>query len=451
MTPDQLRYFLTVEKHLNISDAAEKLHLSQSSLSRQIQKLEDDVGVRLFDRTTRKISLTAAGTDFSFFARQILDLHKQLHGAMREHSPACKNRIVLHSVPVMSIYELPTMIAAFNERSPDISFDIIEGDTLAVLESLRNGRADLAFVNTNYLPETEFLTVPLISDEMVLIVQKNNRLAGRNTISLAETSQENFLFLGVETNAYDFCFEACRHAGFEPKVVNTRQTSMQLETILDFVSSGRGVSIVNAKAAEYYWKRNIRIVRLEEKIPIKMGFALRNEPVPASAGLLWILPGTISGLRRSIPNANRQVETLHLHNFKAACLKKTVGDTMSYPQKEYTATEKNDLLAHLASCRSAREKKRLLCLKLRVIDGKHAKDIAALTGYATSTVEDLISTYHTGGLKPFLYKKHAGNHRKLTQDQERQLLHPFLEAAREGKVPSVEEIQRAYEKWSGQK
>ena len=281
MTTDQLRYFLAVEKHLNISDAAEELHLSQSVLSRHIQKLEDDVGVRLFCRTTRKISLTAAGTDFSFFARQILDLHKQLRSAMREHSPACKSRIVLHSVPVMSIYELPMMLAAFNEQSPDISFDIIEDDTLAVLDSLRNGRADLVFVNTNHLQENEFLTVPLISDEMVLIVQKNNHLANKNVVSLTEASRENFLFLGVETNVYDLCLEACRRSGFEPKVINTRQTSMQLETILDFVSGGRGVSILNAKAAEYYWKRNIRIVRLKEKIPIKMGFALRKEPVPS--------------------------------------------------------------------------------------------------------------------------------------------------------------------------
>ena len=176
------------------------------------------------------------------------------------------------------------------------AFDIIEGDTLAVLESLRNGRADLAFVNTNYLPETEFLTVPLISDENDPdCPRKTTAWQAENTISLAETSQESFLFLGVETNAYDFCLDACRRAGFEPKVINTRQTSMQLETILDFVSSGRGVSIVNARAAEYYWKRNIRIVRLEEKIPIKMGFALRNEPVPAVCRSLVDFAGNYFG------------------------------------------------------------------------------------------------------------------------------------------------------------
>ena len=124
---------------------------------------------------------------------------------------------------------------------------------------------------------------------------------------------------------------------------------------------------------------------------------------------------------------------------------------MSYPQRAYTSNEKKELLARLASSRSAREKKRLFCLKLRVVDGKPAREIAALTGYAPSTVEDMISTYHTGGLEPFLYKKRTGNHRKLTPDQERQLLQPFWEAAQDGRGPSVEEVRRAYEKKAGSK
>lgn len=281
MTSDQLKYFLVVEKCLNYSEAAEELNISQSSLSRHIQSLEEDVGVQLFNRTTRRISLTDAGLDFSIYAKQILVLYNKLYASMNQHSPTNKNRINLSSVPVMSIYRLPQMIAAFNEENPAITIDIIEDDTVIILQSLRDRKADLVFSNTNKLSPTEFKTFPLIDDEMVLIVNKNHKLANKNIINLREAANDNFLFLGVETSAYNTCVDECIKAGFEPNVLNTRQTSMQIETILDFVSKARGVSIINAKAAEYYWKPDIRIIRMEQKIETNMGFVLRNEPIPS--------------------------------------------------------------------------------------------------------------------------------------------------------------------------
>jgi DNA-binding transcriptional LysR family regulator len=116
MTPEQLNYFLVIEKHMNFSAAAEELNIP-SSLSRQIRNLEDEIGVTLFKRTTRKIELTEAGADFSLHARRILGTYQNMYAKMKEHS-AGRNKIVLASVPVISIYRLTEMIASFNELWP---------------------------------------------------------------------------------------------------------------------------------------------------------------------------------------------------------------------------------------------------------------------------------------------------------------------------------------------
>ena len=287
MTTDQLRYFLAVKKYLNYSEAAETLNISQSSLSRQIQTLEEDVGALLFSRTTRRIVLTSAGEEFARYAEQMLELYQKLCAQMKVHSSARKNKLILSSVPVMSIYGLPLMIAAFNEQNPDIAIDIIEDDTLYVLREIREHRSDLAFSDTSKLSGNEYLTFPLVDDEMVLIVPKNHRFGDKNRINLSETSEESFLFLGAETMAYKSCMEECIKAGFEPKVLNSPNTSMQIETIIDFVSRGRAVSLINGKAAEYYWKPDIRIIRLEQKIRNQLGFVVRNDTIsPACMKLI---------------------------------------------------------------------------------------------------------------------------------------------------------------------
>lgn len=282
MTVDQLKYFLSLERCLNFSEAAEELNISQSSLSKQIRNLEEETGVQLFKRTTRRTVLTPAGAEFAVYAKQITNLFNKLSVAMNEYSPKLRSKIVLSSVPVMSIYRLTEMLAAFNEEKPDISIDIIEENTLLTISSLKTRRADIVFANTVDLSGHGFLTYPLLQDEMVLIVNKNHSFAGKNIISLAEAVDENFLFLGLETSAYSTCYNECIEAGFEPKVINARQSNMQIETIMDFVSNGRGISMIMAKAAEYYWKPNIRIIRLEKKCKSTMGFVVRNEPISSA-------------------------------------------------------------------------------------------------------------------------------------------------------------------------
>lgn len=286
MTSDQIMYFLEIAQCLNFSKAAENLNLSQSSLSKHIKNLEQEIGVALFNRTTRKISLSQAGSDFLSFAKILMDDYTQMTLAMRKHLPRSKTNIVLSSIPIMSIYRVTEMIAAFNEIHPEINIEIIEEDTVYVIERLREQKADIGLSVTNSLKDNNLHLFPFIDDDMVLIVHKNHRLAGREHIDLRETSGENFIFLGVETAMYNVCYDQCKRAGFEPTVMNTRQTNMQIETIIDFVSNGLGISIMMDKAAKYYHNPNFRIIRINETTKAHLAFLSRNERMTYACRML---------------------------------------------------------------------------------------------------------------------------------------------------------------------
>ena len=113
MTSDQLKYFLIVEKHMNFTSAAEELCISQPSLSKHIQALEHEIGAPLFNRNTRNVTLTPAGKEFAVHARFIMDYFNQVLQSMTKFSPKQKKTITLASVPVMRIYQITEMIAAF--------------------------------------------------------------------------------------------------------------------------------------------------------------------------------------------------------------------------------------------------------------------------------------------------------------------------------------------------
>jgi DNA-binding transcriptional LysR family regulator len=147
MTSDQVKYFLEIAKCLNYSMAAEELCISQSSLSKHIQNLEMELGVRLFTRTTKNDS-DASGHRFHGARPDYAGRLSKHAGGYAEHIPQSRKSVALSSIPIMSIYKITEMIAAFNEIYPDITIEIIEEDTIYVIQHLREQKADIALAVT---------------------------------------------------------------------------------------------------------------------------------------------------------------------------------------------------------------------------------------------------------------------------------------------------------------
>jgi len=156
-------------RYMNFSAAADDLCISQSSLSKQIKALENDLSVTLFSRNTRSINLTAAGMEFSVYAKRIVDEYTKMLCALRDYSSQRKHSICITSIPVMSQYGVTDMITSFKKEFPDVNMDITEKDSQHVLKSLESSGTDLAILRTRFIPQGNYKIFPLVDDELVLI------------------------------------------------------------------------------------------------------------------------------------------------------------------------------------------------------------------------------------------------------------------------------------------
>lgn len=277
MTTDQLIYLLTVEKHMNFTSAAEELCISQPSLSRQIQAIEHEVGVSLFSRNSRNITLTKAGKEFLDYARSSVNEYNKMMQSMKYYSIKNNRNITLTSLPVMSLYRIVDVITEFKSVQPDINIEIIEENAKNVMWSLNSYKADLGFIIYDTINVCDLKLFPLLNDELVMIVGKNHRFAGRETVSLAEAENEEFLFLGNGSAVYDFSIEQCMKFGYYPKIVNAMHNNVRIETISNLVSRNFGVSLVILKAALHYSYLGYKIIRLKEKPMLHSAMITRDE------------------------------------------------------------------------------------------------------------------------------------------------------------------------------
>lgn len=276
MTLEQLQYFLAVEKYMNFSIAADDLCVSQSSLSKQIKAIENELSVTLFNRNTRNITLTNAGMEFSIHAKRIVDEHNKMLNALKDYSSQNKRSICITSIPVMNQYGVTDMITSFKKGYPDVDMIITEKDTQYVIKSLENPHTDLVILRERFLPQGDYKIFPLVDDELVLITNSSHRFADRESIHLSEAANENFILLSTETCLYNTCLEECTKAGFIP---HTLHTNIRLETIKSFVLQGLGVSLMMNKMARYFADPNIRIIKLHEKPILTLSIVTRDEPL----------------------------------------------------------------------------------------------------------------------------------------------------------------------------
>lgn len=165
----QLQYALRIAEEHNFSRAAEKLHIAQPSLSQQLSKLEKEIGVLLFQRTTNSVELTYAGSIFVQKAQQIIDMVEQLKQEMEDISEMKKGRLVIGSMPMTGSTILPFVLPVFQSAYPNIELLLIE-ETSANLEILTSqGQTDLSLLMLP-LREDTLVYDPLLEEKIVLAV-----------------------------------------------------------------------------------------------------------------------------------------------------------------------------------------------------------------------------------------------------------------------------------------
>ncbi|WP_336786712.1 LysR family transcriptional regulator [Paenibacillus sp. MMO-177] len=237
----QLQYVIQIAIEKNFSRAAEKLHIAQPSLSQQLSKLEQELGVLLFRRTTNSVELTQAGQVFVEKSQTILDAIEQLKQEMDDMAQMKRGRLVVGTLPITGSHILPIVLPVFGELYPQIEVILVEDTTVKLEQLTANGGTDISLLTLPLVDQT-LEWEPLMEEEICLAVPPTHRLAGRtDEISIGELRDEPFVGLKKGQGFRQILVNLCQQAGFTPNIVFE---SSNIETVQSLIAGGMGITFV---------------------------------------------------------------------------------------------------------------------------------------------------------------------------------------------------------------
>jgi DNA-binding transcriptional LysR family regulator len=241
----RLRYFVAVAEELSFNRAAQRLRISQPPLSNQIKQLEEELGIQLFERSSRGVRMTEAGEALLDEARRIFVQLEQTTRVVQRIGHGEVGRLTLGFVPSASNEMLPSILRTFRHRYPEVELFLREMRPDRVVQRLHDQQIDAGFL---YLPlDDASLNVECVSREpLVLALPESHRLASKPRIALQALTEEPFILPARYSmpGLYGQVTKACHQAGFVPRAVQKDVWLMQ--TIVGLVAGNIGVALVPA-------------------------------------------------------------------------------------------------------------------------------------------------------------------------------------------------------------
>ena len=217
MTTAEIEAFLAVAERGSVTEAARRLGLNQPTLSRQLQNLEDEVGMQLLTRTPRGAKLTDGGKRFLPRARAALSSLKEGVSELHELAQTPRGPVSVASLPTVGAYILPAVIDAFLEQFPDVQLRLEEGHADVLEERVAAGLLDLA-ITTLPLQRVDLVTQKLWTEAFMLAAPRGHRLArGRRAVAMAAVAAEPLVIVGASP-ANAAIYAACEAAGRKPRI-----------------------------------------------------------------------------------------------------------------------------------------------------------------------------------------------------------------------------------------
>ncbi|MBM6622317.1 LysR family transcriptional regulator [Micrococcaceae bacterium RIT802] len=245
METRHLRYFVAVAEERHFGRAAARLHMAQPPLSQQIKQLEEQLGTALLTRTTRRVDLTPAGEMFLGRARNLLAELEQLAQDVRTVGEGASGVLRVGFTGTATYRLMPGIVAAARRDMPGLQLNV-QGEMLTpeMEEALVEGRLDVAVLRPPVRSTAIELTF-LEQDRLSVALPENHRLAGREELELSDLTDEPFVCYPPTSAVNLIVQEACRRAGFMPRVV---QVARETSTLLTFVDAGLGVALLPTTA-----------------------------------------------------------------------------------------------------------------------------------------------------------------------------------------------------------
>ncbi|RQS66506.1 LysR family transcriptional regulator [Burkholderia sp. Bp8963] len=285
LTLHQIDAFRAVARYRSFSAAAKALFISQPSLTLLIRNLEEALAARLFDRTTRKVELTAAGEEFLPVSERIFAELELARENIANRSALRRGKVSLGALPSASAYVIPNSIYEFRQAYPEIAVNVKDGVAGELIDMVRAGEVDFAVGSyTSVEPDLQFRSVT--RDEMYLVCRSDHRLAGRRKVKWSEILGEPFIAMSPGTSvryATDTAF-----ASLKAVKAPTYDVAL-LSTMFGLARAGVGVTALPMTVLEVFNVQDVSKIPLVEPVVRRdIGFVTRRgrDPSPAARKLM---------------------------------------------------------------------------------------------------------------------------------------------------------------------
>ncbi|MBQ9198001.1 MAG: LysR family transcriptional regulator [Clostridia bacterium] len=258
-----IREFVSLAETGSYFETAERLFITTSSLSRHIKALEEELGMPLFDRTTRKVELNRHGRLFLPYAKQFVKIDDECAMAFDEEVMYSKGAIGIGSIPMMKAYNISRILQQYRQNNKNVIINIHEADSTPLAEILRKSEIDFAFLRNKHISVEEFETIPISQDHLVAVLPKNHPLARQKKITIDQLENESLLLISKNSYMYRLCTDLCRSAGFQPKVVFTSQRA---ENLVELIGQGTGIALLMSKPVAPILPDNLTLVDIEPRV-----------------------------------------------------------------------------------------------------------------------------------------------------------------------------------------
>jgi LysR family hydrogen peroxide-inducible transcriptional activator len=263
-----LEYLVALAEHKHFRKAAEACFVSQPTLSGQIRKLEDELGISLLERTSRRVLFTDAGLRLVAQAQKVLLEVKVLTELASQQGDSMAGPLHIGFIPTVGPYLLPLIIPALRHLFPQLELFLHEAQTQQLVQKLEEGQLDCIILAA--VKESEpFIELPLFDEPMVLAVPETHRWAERMTISLGDLNGETLLMLGdghcLRDQAMGFCFAAGANE-------DGRFKATSLETLRNMVAAGSGITLLPKLATpkEERCRDGVCYIPVEKPVPTRL-------------------------------------------------------------------------------------------------------------------------------------------------------------------------------------
>lgn len=292
MTLNELRYIVAVSRERNFRRAAEKCFVTQPALSLAIQKLEEELGVRLFERKKTEVTLTPVGERVVEQALRVLDEAAKVKEVARQGGDQLVGAIRFGVIFTVGPYLLPELIPVLRQQAPDMPLDVEENTTANLENQLRNGAVDVAVIALPLdLPGID--TAPLYDEPFMVVVPADHPWASRKQISAEDLAGEKVLLLNSGHCFSNQVVQACPELSRKGEVLQGNS----LETIRNMVASGLGITVLPCSAVmQRYSNPLLKVIPFARPVPTRrIALAwrrsfVRGQAVDALASAIRAIP-----------------------------------------------------------------------------------------------------------------------------------------------------------------